>query len=170
MRFEIAGLVGDHRIGRGVGFIESIAGKVGHEIEQFLRFPLREMGLLCALNEQCLLFFHLLRLLLPHRAPEEIGLPQRKPSQPIRDRHDLLLIDDHSTGVLQDGLQGRWIIGDMGRIPFALDEVVHHPALQRAGTVEGQNGNEILESFGLDLHQQIAHPGAFQLEDPTGAP
>ncbi len=44
--------------------------------------------------------------------------------------------------------------------------------LHRAGPVERDNGDQILQAFGLETHQDVAHPCRFKLENafrlPTG--
>ena len=51
----------------------------------------------------------------------------------------------------------------------AFDEIVHHAAAQRTGTVERNQGHQVLEDLGLELAQQFAHAAALKLEDADGA-
>src|SRR2546430_11737891 len=90
-----------HRIEKGGtayhAFVEPVARKIGHQIEQLLGLLLGEMVLLRALKKQRFLLVHVLRFLLPHRAPEQIGLPQRKPGEAIgEDRKSTRLNSSHS--------------------------------------------------------------------------
>ena len=165
VRLEIRRVVRHQRVGRGMGLVEAIAGKVGHQIKQFLGLLFGQMVLPRATDEQRLLFLHFLGLLFSHRPTQQIGLPQRKPGQPISDGHHLLLIDDNPIGVPQYRFQGRRIIGQVRWAAFPFDEIIHHPAFERPRTVQGQHGDQILKPFGCDLDQKIAHPRTFQLEN-----
>ena len=58
---------------------------------------------------------------------------------------------------------------DHGHLPvLALDEFVHHAGAQRAGAVQGQHGDDVLEARGLEHAQVLAHARAFHLEDAVG--
>ena len=45
---------------------------------------------------------HLLQLLLPHGAAQNIGFAQRVTGQLIRNLHDLFLVKDHAVGLFQN--------------------------------------------------------------------
>ena len=51
---------------------------------------------------------------------------------------------------------------------LALDPVVHHARLERAGTIERVQRDQVVEPLGLGLAQQLAHPRALELEDAEG--
>ena len=53
---------------------------------------------------------------------------------------------------------------------LALDEVVDHAALDRAGTVERIQGGEVFDGVGLVAAQHVAHAVRFKLEDAGGQP
>src|SRR6266480_7282512 len=75
MRLEEGRVVTDYAIGCAVTLIESVTGKFFEQIENSVRFFLRDFVCLCAaLDEIPALFRHLLLVLLAHRAPEKVGL------------------------------------------------------------------------------------------------
>ena len=51
---------------------------------------------------------------------------------------------------------------------LAVDEVVDHAALNRAGAVERVERGEILDAAGLIAAQDVAHARRFELEDAAG--
>ncbi len=171
MGLQISGLIRDQGIGRRMTFIETVTRKISHQVKDLLGLFLRDLMMpLSALDKEGFLLLHFLRLFLPHRPPKKIGLTHRKPGQHIGDLHDLFLIDDNAVGLFEDLLQLRQFIlhRDLAALPF--DEVIHHPAADRAGTIKGEEGDEILESFRFQLDQEIPHPGALQLKHAGGLP
>ena len=48
---------------------------------------------------------------------------------------------------------------------LARDEVVDHSALERAGTVQRVERDQVVQALGLRLPKQLAHPRALELED-----
>ena len=52
---------------------------------------------------------------------------------------------------------------------LAQDEIVHHPAAERPGPVEGHRGDDIVERGGHELAQQIPDAPALKLENAQGA-
>ena len=104
---EIGGLIGDQRVGRGVGFVEAVAGELGHELEDVLGAAAVDAVGDGALDEARFLLRHLLLDLLAHGAAQQIGLAEREAGQDLRDLHHLLLVDDDAVGLLQDRLDQR---------------------------------------------------------------
>src|SRR4051794_24248430 len=75
MRLEEGRLITDHAIRRAVTFVESVTGKFFQQIENGVRFFLRDfVRARTALDEVPALFRHLLLVFLTHGAPEKIGL------------------------------------------------------------------------------------------------
>jgi hypothetical protein len=74
------------------------------------------------------------------------------------------LVDDDAVGVLEDGFQRRVRVLDLLAPVLALDEVVHHAALDGARPVERARGHDVLEAVGLELLEQVAKARRFELE------
>ncbi len=75
MRLEIRGLITDHAVGRTVALVESVTCEFFQQIENGVRFFLRNLVCACAAFDEILsLFRHLLLVFLAHGAPEKIGL------------------------------------------------------------------------------------------------
>jgi hypothetical protein len=110
---------------------------------------------------------HLLGDLLAHGAAQEVGAAERVARHDLRDLHHLFLVDDDALRLLQDVVDG-----GVDRFEFAL-AVLHlaigGDVLHRAGTVERDEGHDILDAGGLHAPQRIHHARAFHLEDGDGA-
>ena len=63
---------------------------------------------------------HLRGLLLGHRPPQQIGLAQRVPGDPLRDLQNLILVADHAERLFRNFLQLRKLVRDLGRAPERL--------------------------------------------------
>jgi len=60
--------------------------------------------------------------------------------------------------------------GDRLESPAAVDERTDHLGLQRAGTVEGDGGDDVVEVAFLQTAGEVALPGGLELEEADGAP
>ena len=60
------------------------------------------------------------------------------------------------------------LVLDGAGIALALDEVVHHAGVQGPRTVEGVDGDDVLEAGGAQLPEDVLHARAFKLEDAVG--
>ena len=162
VRLEIGGLIGDQRIGRGVGFVEAVAGEFRHQLEDIFgpcpvdAVPDR------TLDEPRLLRRHLLLDFLAHGAAEQIGLAEREAGQHLGDLHHLFLVDDDAIGLLQDRLDHRVQALDRLAAMLAVDVAVD--VVHRAGTIERDDGDDVLEAVWLQLAERIAHALTFELE------
>ena len=102
--FQPTGLVGDHGIGGGVALIKAIAGELSDQLENHIGLG-GWNGLFGGASDKArLLVVHLLLLLLPHGAPQQVGLAERIARQDLGDLHHLFLIDDDAVGLLQHRL------------------------------------------------------------------
>ena len=159
---EIRRLIGDQRIGRGVRFVEAVAGEFGHELEDELGAAAIDALADGALDEAVSLLRHLLLDLLAHGAAEQIGLAEREAGEDLRDLHHLLLVDDHAIGLFQDrldrGMQIVRLLAAVLAVDVAVD-VVHRPR-----PIERDDGDDVLEAVGLQLAQGVAHARTFELE------
>ncbi len=79
-----------------MGFVESIAGKLGHQVENLLNLLGWIFTLSRTFDEALALLRHLLGLFLSHGATEQVRFAQGISGQPVRDLHHLLLIHDHA--------------------------------------------------------------------------
>ena len=121
-----------------------------------------------AFHKALALLRHLLGFLLAHGAAQQIGFAQRVAGEPVGDLHHLFLIHDHAQRLLQNLLQFRQFVFDFLAAVLAVDEVVDHAALDRAGAVERVQSGEIFDGIRLVLAQHIAHAVRFKLEDAGG--
>ena len=119
-------------------------------------------------HEGLALLGHHLGILLPHGLAEHVRLAEREAGQNRRDAHHLLLVGDDPVGVREDGLELRQLVLHLGAAGLARDEVVHHPALERAGPVERVHRNQVVEALRLGLAKNLPHARALELEDAVG--
>ena len=119
-------------------------------------------------HEDVALLGHLGGVFLAHGAAEQVGAAERVAADDGADLHDLLLVDDDAEGLVEDGLEFGEEIFDGAAAPLALDEVVDHAALNRAGAVEGVESGEVFDGGGFVAAEDVAHAAGFELEDAGG--
>ena len=146
VRLQVAGDVGQERVGGRVRLVEAVARELLHQVEDLLDLLLREAALERALDEALALLGHLLGLLLAHGAAQQVGLAQRVAGQAIGDLHHLFLVDDDAVGLFEDLLQLRQVVDDRLAAVLAVDEVVDHAALNRAGAVERVQRGQVFDA------------------------
>ena len=119
-----------------------------------------------AVEERLPLLGHVLGLLLAHGTAEHIRLSQRVPGKLLEDLDDLLLIDDTAIGDGQDRLQLRDDVADLAGVMLAGDELGDR--IHGAGTVQGDDGGDVLNALGLQTYADAGHAGGFHLEHTVG--
>jgi len=166
---QIGRLVGDHRVGSAVRLVEPVSGEGLHLIEDLLRLGLRDPVLQGACHELRLFLLHFGGVLLAHGLAEGVRLAHGVARQGAGDLHHLLLVEDDSVGLLEDGLELGVGVDDLAALAVPLaDELVHHATFERAGPVQRQEGHHVAESIGFERPQVALHPVRLQLEDPVG--
>src|SRR5208337_2249237 len=168
VRFEPGGLIGEKRVGTGVGLVEAVAGKFFHQIENADGFLFGNFIFFAAGEELGALGCHLFFFLFAHGATENVGFAEGEGGQAIGDLHDLLLIEDDAVGFLENVFELRKFVGNFGFAMLAIDEIVDHAALNGAGAVEGVESGEILDARGLITTKDITHAVGLKLEDGGG--
>ena len=68
----------------------------------------------------------------------------------------------------EDRLELRQLVLDLAPAMLAFHPIVNHARLQRPRTIQRVEHNQVFEAIGFRLPQQLAHPGALELEDPEG--
>ena len=147
--------------------VESVAGELLHQIEDVRGLLLRHAALDRAVHEDGALLRHLLGLFLAHRATQQVGAAERVAGQHLRDLHDLLLVQDHAVGRLQNLLQARMQIvdGPVDLAVLAVDEVIDHARLQRARAEQRDERHDVLEAVRLQAPHEVLHAARLELED-----
>ncbi len=164
MRLQICGLVGNQAIRGRMALIKTVGRESLHQIEDLVGELVRHAVPGAALDEPAALLGHDFGLLLPHRAAQQVCPAQRVAGEHLRDLHHLLLVDDDPVGVLENRLQERMRVGDPLAAVLAVDEDVHHPAVERPGAVEGAGGDDVLEDVGLELPHHLGEAARLHLE------
>ena len=73
-----------------------------------------------------------------------------------------------AVGVLENRLELRQLVDDLLAALLPRDEVVDHPAAQRARAVERVQRDQVVQPLRLGLAQDVAHARAFELEHAEG--
>ena len=116
VQFQPRRLHGDEGVGGGVGFVEGVAGKGGHFVEDMLGHILRHAVAHRAghghfavfhlpVDENFLFFGHDVVLFLGHGAAHQIAAAIGIAGQIAHDLHHLFLIDHAAVGDVEDGLE-----------------------------------------------------------------
>ena len=160
---EVGRLAGDHGIVGGVGLVKAIVGKVldgridlvglvgGHAVGHA---PLAELD--PVLGDLLFVFFR-------DGAADHVGLPARIAGQVAHDANDLLLVDDHPIGLLQDRLQGG--VNVLDRFFTVLALAIGLDKLHRPGAIERDDGGNVVQAGGAHLGQRLFHALALDLEN-----
>ena len=168
MRFQPCCLVGQQRVGGGMRFIESVAGKFFHQIENIGRLIGIDTALDRAFHENFALLGHHLRFLFTHRAAQHVGAAESVTGQHLGNLHHLLLVQNDAVGRFQNRLQIRVRVFNLHAAVLAVDEVVDHAGLQRPGPEQRHQRDNIFERIRLQAFDQIFHAARFQLEHGGG--
>ena len=102
---EVRRPVRDQPVGRRVRLVEGVVGERDQDVPQRLDRRGGEAVLLHAGLEPDVLGVQDRLLLLAHRAAQQVGLAEGVPGDLLRDRHDLLLVDDQAVGLAEDLLE-----------------------------------------------------------------
>ena len=168
VRLQVRRLVGHEGVGRAVGFVETISGKLLDQVEDARSRLLVDALLAGALSELGPLLLHDLDLLLPHGAAQQVRLAKGVPGQHGGGLHHLLLVEDDAVGVLQHVLQhGVWVL-QLRLAVLALDVLIHHTAVEGPGAVHGQRRHQVVKTVDPELAKHPPDAIRFQLEDPHG--
>ncbi len=119
-----------------------------------------------AVDETLALRVHFGLHLLAHRAAQQVGIAQRIAGQDLRRLHHLFLIDENAVGFGEDAFQLGMRIFDLRFAVLALAE--QRDVVHRAGPIERNERDDILELGRLHRRQRAAHPFGFQLEHADG--
>ena len=159
---EVGGLVGDQRVGRGVGFVEAVAGELGDQLEDAACIGLRHLVGQRALDEGLPLGVHLRLDLLAHGAAQQVGAAQAVVGEDLGNLHHLLLVDDDAKSLVEDTFEHR--VQVVGLLAAVLAGDVAGNVVHRAGAVEGDQRDDVLDAVGLEAAERVPHARAFQLE------
>ena len=162
------GLVAEDGIGGGVGFVETVAGEFVEDIEDRVGgFRLDGVHAFRALDEFRALGRHRLFVLFAHRAAQHVGAAERVAGDDLGGLHHLFLIDHDAVGFAADFLEE--LVGklDGARIFFSA-HIVGNP-LHRAGAVERDERDDLVDRGEADLAAEILHAAGLQLKHAGGA-
>ena len=151
-----------------MGFVEPVAGELGHQVEDLFGLVGVDALFFCTVQKDLALLFHDLFFLLAHRPAQKIGAAQRVSGHDLSGLHDLLLIDHHAEGRLQDVLEPGVRVFDLLSAVFSVDVVVDHAAAQRPRPVQGHRRDDVLELTWLEPLENPLEAFGFKLEHPRG--
>ncbi len=162
---QIGGLIREHRVGGRMRLVEAVAAELEDVVPDFFCDALLTAVRFRARHELVGELLHDLGLLLAHRLAQVVGFVQREARQGAGDQHDLLLVDDAPVSVAQDRFhRGVWV-RDLFLAVLAAREHLDHARLERARSIEREDGDQVLETVGLDATEELFHALGFELED-----
>jgi hypothetical protein len=145
-----------------VRLVERVAGERDQHVPHRLDGLVGVAALLAAFLEGDELLVEDLLLLLAHRSPEQVRLPQGVAGQDLRGPLHLLLVDDQAVGGLEDLLERLFQLrvdrGDVLLLVLAQGVVRVAVDAHRTRTVEGAERGDVLEV--VRLHQAHQRPVA----------
>ena len=109
------------------------------------------------MDEAFPLFRHDFRILLAHGAAQQVRFAHGESGQDVGNLHDLFLIDDYAQRLFQELLQFGQFVFDFSAAPLALNEIINHASLNRAGTVESIEGSQIFQGAWFIAAQHVSH-------------
>ena len=160
--FEKRRPIRNQRIISRVTFVKSVFCKRFHTLENVIGVVLRNAVGSAAFQKQGLHLRHVVGFFLRHRFHQRLGLAAGKARQNLRRLHDLLLIQQHSIGVFENRFEFGMRIGDFAAVTTA---DIFRDFVHRAGTIQRNLRDDVLEIFRLHLAQQAAHSGSFHLKN-----
>ena len=143
--------------------VERVVLRQLHVVPELLRHGLARPRGRAALAELALQGRHQLVHLLPDGVAERLGFGRRETGDLLGDPHVLLLVDADPERVAGDRLQARIDIRD--GLLAVLAPRVGGDVLHRAGPVQRDESDEVVEVRRLHLPQRLAHPRRLELED-----
>ncbi len=168
MRLEPGRVIGDNGISCRVRLVEAIFGELRHQVEELFGERRVVALLLGALGNRAAMLRHLVGILLAHGAAQQVGATERITADDLRDLHHLLLIHDDAVGRRQAGGQIGVEVVDLLLALFAQDKIVDHARAERAGAVQCEDGDDVFETVGRQLLEQLLHALRFDLENCRG--
>ena len=164
---EPAGLIADHRIGGGVGFVKAVVGEFFQKVEHLAGFlGVDVVGDLAAFDEFGPFLGHFLGDFLPHRAAQQVSPAKRVAAHDLRDLHHLFLVDDDALGFREDMVNRR--VDGFQRFQPVLDLAIGRDVFHRAGAIQRHERHDIFDAGGFHAPERIHHARAFHLKHRDG--
>ena len=117
-------------------------------------------------DEYLSLLLHDVRFFLAHGTADDIRSAVAVSGKGTEDLHDLFLVDDAAIGHIEDLLQQGMLIAHLLRMVTAVDIGVD--TRHRSRTKQGGDGDQVLDTVGLQAHEDVAHALALELEHALG--
>ena len=156
-------MITDDAVRRAVALVESVTREFFEQIEDRVRFLLRNLVRARAtFDEVVALFRHGFFVLLAHRAAKQIGLRERVAPEFARRRHHLFLVNHHAVGVGADFFE-QWV-QILDRCDSLFRFHVFGNQFHRPRPIKRDQRDDIVKLLDLDLLRQVGHPARFHLE------
>ena len=142
--------------------VEAVVRELVEQVPDLLGLRLADAVVGGALQEQRLLRVHLGLDLLAHGAAQQIGAAEGEARELAGDLHHLLLIDDDALRLVEDAVDRG--VQALALLAAVLDVAELRDVLHRAGAVERDERDDVLDAGGLELAERGAHARALHLE------
>ena len=103
VRFEVGGLIGEDGVGARVRFVETVAGKFLHQVEDANGFLIRNFIFFTAGEEFGALGGHFFFFLFAHGAAEDVCFAEGEAGEGVGNLHDLFLVENDAVGFFENG-------------------------------------------------------------------
>ena len=144
VRLQPCGLIADHAVSGGVGFVEPVIGELVEKVPDLHRLLLIHPVFGGTGEEFWTFRVHRLLNFLAHGAAQKVSAAKRIPGHLPGDLHHLFLIDDDALRLVQDIVDQR--VEAVALLPSVLDVAVFRDVLHRARAIERHQRDDILDA------------------------
>src|ERR1035441_6465390 len=115
--------------------VESVSGELLHLVEDFAGYAFGMPLSRGSAHEALALLGHFVGVLFTHGTAQQVSLAERIAGNDVGDLHHLFLVYDDAERFLENSLELRQHVFNLAPPPLALDKVVDHATLNRAGAI-----------------------------------
>ena len=166
MHLQPGCVISQQRVGGGVRLVKPIAGKLFHQVKDFIGLDFVDGVLGRAVAKDLAVLGHLVRVFFAHGASQHVGAAQRVAAQNLRGLHHLLLVDHDAVGLRQHVGHQRVRVDDFLASLFARHKGGNQ--IHRAGAVQGVERDQVFQARGPRVLEHALHAGTFKLEHGLG--
>ena len=130
VRLQPGGVIRHYGVSSRMRFIESVLGKLFHQIEKLHSQPFVDRTLFSTFTENIAVLCHFFGFFLTHCPPQHIRCTQRITTDQLGNLHHLFLIHDHAIGRRQTGLKRLMEVFDFLQAFFTQNKVIYHARAQ----------------------------------------
>ena len=162
VRLQPRGLIADHGIGGGVGFVEPVIRKLLKKIENFAGFFLVYPVFRSAFFKLWTFRIHCLFDLFTHGPAQQISTTKAIARHNLRDLHHLFLINDDALGFFQYVVDQR--VNGFAFFDAILDLTIGRNVLHWPRSIQRHKGDDVFDTGRFHPLERVDHARAFHLK------